>query len=159
MMGLDGSPPEFESLVHVLRHRAGEAPDLPLFSYLADSESGEAVGLTRSELDLRVRALAVRLQDAGLEGSSALLLYPPGLEFVVAFFGCLYAGVIAVPAHLPRPNHPMNRLRAIVTDAGPRAVLTCQSQRQHAGRWAAGVGELSGVPVFFTDEDLEAVAT
>src|SRR4051794_19057233 len=121
MKGHEGSPPEFDNLGHVLRHRAAEGPDLPLFSYLADSEGGETLGITRHDLDLRVRALAVRLQDAGLTGNTVLLLYPHGLEFIVAFFGCLYAGVIAVPAHLPRPNHPMNRLRSIVTDAGPAA--------------------------------------
>ena len=62
--------------------------------------------LTRGELDRRARALAARLQARGLAGRRALLLYPPGLEFIAAFFGCLYAGVVAVPAYPPRPNRP-----------------------------------------------------
>ena len=51
--------------------------------------------------------------------AGALLLYPPGLEFITAFFGCLYAGVVAVPAYLPRVNRPMTRLRSLVVDADP----------------------------------------
>src|SRR5439155_6028140 len=54
-----------------------------------------------------------------------LLLYPPGLEFIPAFLGCLWAGVIAVPVHAPRPNdRSVARLRSIAGDAGVRAVLT-----------------------------------
>ena len=75
----------------------------------------------------------------GLAGGRALLLYPPGLEFIVAFFGCLYAGVVAVPAYLPRPNRPMTRLRSIVEDARPSVVLTCASLRKDSARWSAGV--------------------
>ena len=80
------------------------------------------------------------------------LLYPPGLDFIVAFFGCLYAGVVAVPAHLPRLNRPMTRLRSIVVDATPCAVLTSSSQAKDAPRWSAGVPRLEGVDVLCTDE-------
>ena len=111
--------------------------------------------LTRGELDRRARALAVRLQDLGLAGGRALLLYPPGLEFIAAFFGCLYAGVVAVPAYLPRLNRPMTRLRSIVVDARPCAVLTCSSQAKDAARWEAGVPELRGVHRLVTDEEAE----
>ena len=76
-------------------------------------------------------------------GERALLLYPPGLEFIAAFFGCLYAGVVAVPAYLPRLNRPMTRLRSIVVDAQPCAVLTCACSEQ--GRRAVGGGR-AGAP-------------
>ena len=56
-----------------------------------------------------------------------LLLYPPGIEFVIAFFGCLYAGVVAIPAYPPRRNQKMSRLEAIVRDARARVVLTTSS--------------------------------
>src|SRR6516164_4091548 len=92
-------------------------------------------------------AVHARLQDNDViaPGSRALLLFPPGLEFISAFFGCLYAGVVAVPAYLPRLNRPMTRLQSIVADARPSAVLTCSSQRKDAPRWEAGVPELRGV--------------
>ena len=61
-------------------------------------------------------------------GDRALLLYPPGLDFIAAFFGCLYAGVVAVPAYPPRPNdRSQSRLRAIAHDATPRAALTTEA--------------------------------
>ena len=107
---LDETSAETNSLVALLRQRASEDPTAEHFSFLADGEAAGAIALTRGELDRRARALAARLQDRGLAGHRALLLYPPGLEFIAAFFGCLYAGVVAVPAYLPRRNRPMTRL-------------------------------------------------
>ncbi len=131
------------SLVDLLRRRAAQGADSALFSFLPDGDDGAEVILTPGELDLRARALATRLQDLGLAGGRALLLYPPGLDFIAAFFGCLYAGVVAVAAHLPRLNRPMARLRSIVADCGPSAVLTCSSLAKDAARWEAGVTELA----------------
>ncbi len=59
-----------------------------------------------------------------MSGERALLLYPAGLEFIAAFFGCLYAGVVAVPAYPPRRNRSMNRIQAIVDDAEAKVALT-----------------------------------
>ncbi len=53
-----------------------------------------------------------------------MLLYPPGIDFLVGFFGCLYAGVVAVPAYPPRRNRNMHRIQAIADDASARAALT-----------------------------------
>ena len=102
------------------------------------------------------------MQDLGLSGQRALLLYPPGLEFVEAFCGCLYAGVVAVPAYPPRVNRPMTRLQSIVGDAQPSVVLTCASQSKDASRWESGVPELRGVHRLITDgegEDLDELAS
>ena len=60
----------------------------------------------------------------GWTGERALLLYPAGLDFIVAFFGCLYAGVVAVPAYPPRRNRSLSRIQAIVDDAQARVALT-----------------------------------
>ena len=73
---------------------------------------------------MRVRRLARCVCEHAAPGERALLLYPPGLEFVEAFLACLAAGVIAVPAYPPRRNRKSERLRAIARDAGPRLVLT-----------------------------------
>jgi len=149
---------EWASLVDLLVGRAAEEPDKDLFAFLADGEDGAAVTITRGELDRRARALAVRLRDLGCDGGRALLLYPPGLEFIAAFFGCLYAGVVAVPAHLPRLNRPMTRLRSIVVDATPCAVLTSSSQEKDAARWEVGVPEIQGLHRLVTDQDGGSVA-
>src|SRR5262249_35618173 len=83
--------------------------------------------------------------------------YPPGLEFIAAFFGCLYAGVLAVPAYMPRVNRPMPRLRSIVEDAGPAAFLTCAAQAKDAPRWEAGVPELRGVHRLVANDEKEEI--
>jgi acyl-CoA synthetase (AMP-forming)/AMP-acid ligase II len=59
-----------------------------------------------------------------MQGERALLLYPSGLEFIAAFFGCLYAGVIAVPVNLPRQNQKLSRLLSVVNDAQAKVALT-----------------------------------
>ena len=111
-----------QSLVALLRDRATEAPDRG-YTWLAHGEEA-ADRLTYAGLDRRARAIAAALTGAVPAGERALLLHPPGLEFVAAFFGCLYAGVIAVPAYPPRSRRADPRLRSIATDCRPRAVLT-----------------------------------
>jgi acyl-CoA synthetase (AMP-forming)/AMP-acid ligase II/acyl carrier protein len=111
------------TLVGILRARAGETPEALAYTFLRDGEVPESP-LTYAALDEKARSIAAWLQDEGAAGERALLLYPPGVEFVAAFFGCLYAGVVAVPAYPPRPNRPDARIQQIVTDAAARFVLT-----------------------------------
>jgi amino acid adenylation domain-containing protein len=134
----------------ILRTRALQQPEKRAYTFDTDGTS-EGVSLTYSQLDRRARALAVRLKAEGLAGERALLLYPPGLEFVVGFLGCLEAGVVAVPCPVPRPNRPAPRLRAIVSDARPSAVLTEAALVPDAGRWAEQVPELAGANVLPTN--------
>ena len=93
------------------------------FTYLVDGEN-EQVHLTYAELDGRARAIGAWLESLGLVGQRALLLYPPGLEFITAFFGCLYAGVAAAPVYPPRRNRSMARIQAIADDAQAKVALT-----------------------------------
>ena len=78
----------------------------------------------------------------GMRGERALLMYPPGLEFVAAFFGCHYAGVIPVPAYPPRRNRNMTRISAISEDARAAIVL---SVRPVAKRWQGEVQDAPGL--------------
>ena len=112
-----------ETLVHLLRHRAEHLPDARAFTYLLDGEVDE-LHMTYGELDRQARAIGAWLEAMGLEGQRALLLYPAGMEFVIAFFGCLYAGVTAVPINPPRRNAKLSRIEAIVEDADARVALT-----------------------------------
>jgi amino acid adenylation domain-containing protein len=155
MISEQGIDTEWASFVDLLPGRAAEDPDAELFAFLPDGEEQAAITLTRGELHRRACAIAVRLQGLEIEPASArvLLLYPSGLEFIAAFFGCLYAGVVAVPAYVPRANRPMTRLRSIVADAQPAAVLTCVSESQDVPRWEAGIPELRGVHRVVTDVD------
>ncbi|MEO1497318.1 MAG: aminotransferase class I/II-fold pyridoxal phosphate-dependent enzyme [Planctomycetota bacterium] len=112
-------------LVGLLRLRAERLGRQRAFTFLVDGEN-ERVHTTYAELDARARAIAAYLQSEGLAGERALLLFPSGLEYIAAFFGCLYAGVVAVPAYPPRRNANMHRIQAIVGDARPKVALTTQ---------------------------------
>ena len=113
----------FSNLVEVARYRAAEQDQKPAYTFLTDGANQER-HLTYGELDQRARALAAFLQDAGMAGERALLFYPPGLDFICAFFGCLYAGVVAVPTYPPVNRQMMAQVEPIVKDAGPKAILT-----------------------------------
>jgi amino acid adenylation domain-containing protein len=113
-----------KTLAGVLRTRAAERPNQLAFTFLADGEI-ETERWTYAELDARATAIAAALAESVRPGERALLLFPPGLDFIAAFFGCLYAGVVAVPAYPPRPNdRSQSRLRSIARDAEPKAALT-----------------------------------
>jgi 8-amino-7-oxononanoate synthase len=123
---LDHLPGSFfgpSNLVDLLRHRSAHLGHDRAFIYLVDGEN-EELHLSYRELDRQARAIGARLQAMGLEGQRALLLYPAGLEFIAAFFGCLYAGVVAVPAYPPRRNRSLERIEAIAADAQARIALT-----------------------------------
>jgi len=117
------------SLVELLRWRALQQPEQRLYTYLVDGEI-EGANLTLAALDLHARAVGALLQSYGASGERALLLYPAGLEFIPAFFGCLYAGVVAVPLpplNMAQPQRTLPRLRTIANDARPMLVLTTSS--------------------------------
>jgi acyl-CoA synthetase (AMP-forming)/AMP-acid ligase II len=111
------------TLVDLLRQRAEWQADDRAYTFLVDGES-EEIHLTYGELDRQARAIGAWLASQGLRGQRALLLYPPGLEFIAAFFGCHYAGVVAVPAYPPRMNRAPSGLQAIAADAGATVALT-----------------------------------
>jgi len=111
------------NLVDLVRHRALHQPEDIAFTYLVNGED-EQVHLTNRELDRQARAIGAWLESLDLVGERALLLYPPGLEFISAFFGCLYAGVTAVPAYPPRRNRSLSRIQSIAQDAEAKVALT-----------------------------------
>lgn len=115
------SPPT-TNLVDVLRYWTQHTPNKVAFRY-TDGETEEQ-SLTYAQLDCRAQAIAARLQALGFEGQRALLLYGPGLDFVTGFLGCLYAGMVVVPAYPPRKNRNTGRIQAISDDADARVALT-----------------------------------
>ena len=110
-------------LIRVLRRHADERPRQAACVHLVDGEAEQAK-LTYSQLDRRARAIAARLQDMGFAGQCVLLAYPPGLDFIAAFFGCLYAGCVAVPTYPPHRHRMLERFRAVAADAGARIALS-----------------------------------
>ena len=136
-VGLPQSP---EDLIRVLCHHAIERPDQRAYVYLHDGSSADAI-LTYAQLDQRARAIAARLQDLGLAGQRVLLAYPHGLDFITGFFGCLYAGCVAVPTYLPH-RRTLERFHAIVADAQARLVLsTASATAQYQAMTESGKGQ------------------
>ncbi len=115
-------PVSHATLVDLLGSRAHHQASRTAYTFLADGES-EEVSISYAELDEKARSIAAYLHDAGACGSRALLLYPSGLDYILAFFGCLYAGVVPVPAYPPRKNRSLDRIDGIVINAEATHVL------------------------------------
>src|SRR5215204_2011278 len=114
-----GSP---STLVEVLGERGRAQRDQVAFVFLKDGEQ-EAGSLTFGELEQRARRLGAALRRRGATGQRILLLYPQGLDFIIAFFGTLHAGAVAVPAPVEQ-NGRGTRLAAIIDEAAPVHALT-----------------------------------
>lgn len=121
--------PPFSSLIEALRWHAACHGQSPAYTFLRDGEN-EETSWTYAELDGHAREVAAGLRNAGAGGERAVLLYPSGLDFVAAFLGCLYAGVIAIPAQLPRVGRKQTRLESILMQARPKFVLTTAALRE-----------------------------
>lgn len=115
------------TLVQLLRDRAAAEPERVGYVYLKDGHLDEQ-RMTYAQLDLRSRQIALRLQAAGARpGDRALICHLPGLDYIASFFGCLYAGVIAVPVYPPRFGQKLGRIDTIVTDVEARLALTSRA--------------------------------
>lgn len=123
-------PFQCATLTELLRRRAEIQPASRAYTFV-DERGLETGHLTYAELDFRARAIAARLQEIGGARQRILLLFPPGLDFVAAFFACLYAGGLPVVVYPPRRNQSMNRLSAIVADATPAIALTTAGSLTH----------------------------
>lgn len=113
------------SLIDMLQWRSANQPDRLAFRFLKDGEEEEEC-LSYGELDERARAMAALLQASAKRGDLVLLLFPAGLDFISAYFGCLYAGVIAIPLPPPHParlEKTMSAALKIISDAQPAVAL------------------------------------
>ncbi|NDJ18418.1 beta-ketoacyl synthase N-terminal-like domain-containing protein [Myxacorys almedinensis] len=148
---LNSSPNLLEaSFVDIVRSRAIHQPHQIAYGFLVDGET-EEIRITYQDFDRRVRAIAAQLQSLNSSGSRALLLYPPGLDFIAAFVACLFANVIAVPAYPPRRNQHLNRLQAILADSQATIALTTSSIRSGVDHWFSDAPELAALRWLATD--------
>ncbi len=144
---------EAATWVDLLRWRARQQPDRRAYTYLIDGEA-EGASLTYAELDRQARAIGAWLQQQGASGGRVLLLYPPGLDFVAAFFGCLYGGAVAVPAYPPQPARlakTLPRIRSIASDAQVSVVLTTSAIVPEVEKLCAEALEFDAVRWLATD--------
>lgn len=116
------------------------------YSFLIDGEE-EVVDITYGELDARARAIATALREVCAPGANVLVVHPPGISFIVGLFACLYAGVTAIPAYPPTARHARLRLRAILEDARPTAMLADSRPDEETVPVTLVTGELYQRPV------------
>lgn len=116
----------FPTLLAALLYRAEHQPNDLAYVYLEDGENIE-LPITFGELDRRARAFAAHLQSVVKPGDRALLLYPTGLEFIIAYLGCLYADVIAVPTTVPHLKRSSPRLLLMMKDAAAHVACTTRA--------------------------------
>jgi acyl-CoA synthetase (AMP-forming)/AMP-acid ligase II/alkylation response protein AidB-like acyl-CoA dehydrogenase/acyl carrier protein len=113
----------FAGLTSVLDARAEAQSRKIAYTFLTNGELDES-SISYGKLRERALAVATRLTWLGARGQRALLVYQQGIEFIVAFFGCLYAGVTAVPASLPSRKRGLETLRRVAIDASAGWLLS-----------------------------------
>ncbi|MEU6256259.1 fatty acyl-AMP ligase [Streptomyces sp. NPDC047043] len=136
---------------------ASQQPDRTAYRYLVTGDcDGEIQDISYGQLARRSQAIAAWLQERGLAGSRAMLLYPPGLEFVPAFLGCLAAGVIAVPGVPPRgrsQNHrALIRMKRLIADADAKVILGGREVMGALGELAQHLPEMDGITCVTTED-------
>jgi mycoketide-CoA synthase len=115
--------PNFPTLVDALCWWSEKIPDKTAVFFLGDGE-GQTARLSYADLDQVARGVAAGLQERTDPGERAILCFSPGPDFLAAYVGCLYAGVIAVPVNAPRNARHLGRLEGIVADADASLVLS-----------------------------------
>jgi acyl-CoA synthetase (AMP-forming)/AMP-acid ligase II len=141
------------TITEVLRYWAARQPEKLLYRWLGDGGQEETLW-TFADVDAKARAIAVALQRVAQPGDRALLLYAPSIDYVAAFIGCLYAGVIAVPAYLPDPTRleqSLPRLLAIVDDCKPALLLSTEMLLQFGAALWGSHPSFEGVDQVATD--------
>lgn len=147
---------KFDSLVDVLRYRTERQAEERVYTFLKDGQ--KQVHLTYKELDTQARAIAVTLNKSFGKGERAILLYPPGLEFAAAFYGCMYSGVIAVAVYPPDPSkleRSLPKLLSIVEDSQPKVILTTSEILSMAEYIFGQEPQFKSVKWIATDKDLK----
>ncbi|MDM8558776.1 amino acid adenylation domain-containing protein [Candidatus Parabeggiatoa sp. HSG14] len=138
------------TLVELLHHQAQNQPHKVAYTFLVDGEREEK-NFTYADLEKSARIIAATLQTKIAPGERALLFYPSGLDYIAAFFGCLYAGVIAVPAYPPRRNRSDKRLATIAADAQAQIILTTTDILSKKAQRLTYVPELENLQWIATD--------
>ncbi|QMT59061.1 thioester reductase domain-containing protein [Legionella sp. PC997] len=141
----------YTSLVDLLEKKVEKNPDFPLYTFI-HRKIKETRSLTYRELAEQAKKIASVLHELTSPGDRVLLIYPPGLEFISAFFGCLYAGTIAVPSYPPSTKDWAEKSQRIIQNSGAHVILTTKELMLHIKKLSLKYNEYSAVQ-FITTED------
>lgn len=110
-----------KTFIDILLHNCNKNPSKLSYIFLLDGEKKEAT-LTYEQLVIKAKMLALQLEEYAQKGDRVLLFYPPGLEYIIAFYACLFKGLIAVPAYPPEMRN-INRIRSILQNSKAKLAL------------------------------------
>ncbi|MEO7359695.1 MAG: aminotransferase class I/II-fold pyridoxal phosphate-dependent enzyme, partial [Gemmatimonadaceae bacterium] len=130
-----------QTFVDVLEYRARQQSTQVAFRYL-QGDGVEKISITYAALQQRARAVAVQLSQQIVTGDRVMILVPPGLDYIAAYFGCLYAGAIAVPAYPPNPRRADPRVARMVADCGARVAVVSSALMARMDDWLKHSPEL-----------------
>jgi 8-amino-7-oxononanoate synthase len=122
------------TLVDLLKFRVSERPEFNAYRFLPGDRKPEQA-MSHRVLERRAMGVAVRIAEVAPAGARVLLLIPPGLDYIAAYFGCQFAGVTAVPAYPPHPRRPDPRVSAIAADCEPAVALTTRALLERLESW------------------------
>lgn len=140
----------FKNLKELFIARCREEPESATYRFLQD---GREVSLKNAELRSRCERLARALLRRAQPADRAVILHPPGIDYVIAFFACVLAGIIAVPCYPPRFGRGSERLRSVIRAAAPALVI---GSRDYVKELNVLAGEGAGIAVVYNDADAEA---
>lgn len=161
MKGLTPGPVvDCSTLVEILHWRARNQSEREAYTFLVDGET-EEIRVTYKALNRQVQAAAAKLQSVGRIGDRAILIYPPGPEFIAAYLGCLYSGIIAIPLYPPHParlEQTMPKFMAVINDAQPKIALTTSGFLDRIANLLKQSPEINTMCWLATDEIAEELA-
>jgi len=146
----------FESLMDRADRWAREKGERTAYVMLRNGEEPEGA-ITYAGLAQRSREVAARLQSVVPGGSRVLLVFNSGIDFVVGFLGCLYAGMVAVPSNNPKPGGlHWQRLCAVAEDCGASVLLTTSQNLEAARESMRTSPAIERLPRICVDEPVSA---
>jgi len=142
------------NLVTLLGHWAADRPDRMAYSFLKEDKTISST-LSYQKLEQQAKAIAALIQSQTIPGNRILLIYPPGVEFCSAFFGCLCAGAIAVPVPAPEifgRSRIVSRINTIAGDAQISMILTTEQIKGRLEKLDSWTSQFSSKKLLVTDD-------
>ncbi|MCX7746685.1 MAG: amino acid adenylation domain-containing protein [Clostridia bacterium] len=139
------------TLIELIEKRIEQKPDEILYTFLSSGKKGEE-SLTYRELRNRAAALAGYMQNVAKIPARALILISPGLGYIEAFFGCLYAGITPVPLYPPNMNSALQRLDDVIVDSQATIVLTDKSTKRVIKEYSDSLSPLKSSHLIAIDD-------
>lgn len=142
-----------QTIIDILYERSQTTPDRIAFKYIYDDEK-KTEGVSYKSLWIEALIIANFLKERAATGDRVMLLFPPGLAYVKAFYGCLLAGMIAVPLYPPRRNSKSERILGVATSCQSSLALTVNSELININKILASTDQFTSSLTIYAVDDL-----